>query len=205
MNVRTIFSASAAAALLVVGPGWALAGPSAHVTGDVTGSADAVAAEDGLHGAADAAGSIDAGIDVGELPEASAPQAPEAPEVSAPDAPEVSAPEAPEVNAPEAPEPPQGEGDGDVSGGGDGPEAPAAPELPEVSLPQPASVQPQGPGKGPGKPALDKGSSEGDGSARAEGSVSLSGSVSGGNPPEATYDADGHGLVEAAGQTIETP
>lgn len=169
MNLRTIFSAGAAATLLVIGPGWALAGPGANVSGDVTGQAEAIADGSGASGAGDLAGGFDGSVDAGELP-------------AAPDAP----------GAPELPEPQQG----------DAPELPGLPELPELpAAPElPSATQPKGPGT---KPAIDKGN--GDASARGQGEFSVSGSVSGGNPPDATYDASGSGLVEVAGHQVTLP
>lgn len=193
MNLRTIFSASAAATLLVVGPGFALAGPNGHLSGDVVGSANGAAqvADGGVNGDAIASSStsLEAGFDAGDAPEMpSVPDAPEAPAM--PEAPE--APQAP--SAPDAPEAPQGPS---ASAPGtptvDAPGLPGAPELP------------QGP-SAPEAPKGDKGAMEkGNGGIRIEGKFHASGSVRGGNPPQADSDADGSGSAEVGGHKVSTP
>jgi hypothetical protein len=196
MNLRTIFSATAAATLLVVGPGWALAGPNAHLGGDADGSASGAAqiVENGMSAEAIAESSarFDAELDAGDAPEA--PSAPEAPE--APEAPQASAPELPEApDAPEAPETPQAP-DGEQAPS-DGPQAPDAPAVPQPEAPA-LPEKPKG-----NKQAVEKGDS--DGGVRAEGQVGVSGSVRGDTPPAADYDGDGSGSAEALGQRVATP
>jgi hypothetical protein len=178
MNLRTTLTGAGAAALLVLGPGFALAN-SAGIDGSLNGGGSAVV--DGADAAGEGAGQGEVSI-TGEFTRPSGPDAPEAPQ-----APQASAPQLPE--APEAPD------------------APDAPEAPEVAAPN-APEAPEAPQTPTAPEQSERSSTESGGEdtrVRADGRGAVSGSVGGDSEPQADHEVDGNGEAEHGGHKISVP